>query len=155
EIRVPGNQLLTIERPMDPSDKFRFPRQWNYFQTTHGTEGQNVGTPLTQWPLLRPSQVEELRALKFYTVEQIAFASDQQLAPTGALAGLQGFCFRERAPLHLESAKDNAFAAKQAGEIRLRDEQIAQMRKDLEALKALMPNQAQPPREVLHAKKAG
>ncbi len=152
EIRVPGNQLLTIERPMDPSDKFRFPRQWTYFQTTHGAEGQNVGTPLTQWPMLRPSQVEELRALKFYTVEQVAFASDQQIGTTGMIAGMAPFSFRERAKLYLESAKDTALAVKQEEEIKRRDAQIAKMQEDLAALKALLP--AQPaPRDTLHVSK--
>jgi len=146
EIRVPGNQLLTIERPMEDSDKVRFPRQWAYFQQTHGTDGQNVGTPLAQWPLLRPSQIEELRALKFYTVEQVAFASDDQISRVGLLAGMAPFAFRERAKLYLESAKDNALATKQAEEIKKRDELIADMKARLDKLEAAQPG-------TLHLKK--
>lgn len=148
EIRVPGNQLLTIERPTVESDKFRFPRHWAHFQQTKGPEGQNVGTPLTQWPLLKPSQVEELRALKFYTVEQVAFASDTQLQAMGMGPGMAPSAFRERAKLYLESAQDNALAVKQSEEIKQRDTLIA----DLSARLAKL--EAQPQREMLHAKKA-
>lgn len=128
EIRIPGNQHLTIERPMEGSDKFRFPRQWAFFQQTHGPEGQNVGTPLTQWPFLRPSQVEELKALRFYTVEQVAFASDDQLKSMGMGPGMAPSAFRERAKLYLEIAKDSSLAMKQAEEIKARDKEIADLK---------------------------
>jgi len=124
EIRVPGNALTIIERPAMEDDKLRFPRQWAYFQQTHGAEGQNVGTPLSQWPLLRPSQIEELRALKFYSVEQIAFASDEQVGRIGMSAGMAPMAFRERAKLYLEGARDNAVAVKQAEELKKREEEI-------------------------------
>ena len=133
EIRIPGNQLLTIERPMDESDKYRFPRQWAYFQQTHGPEGQNVGTPLTQWPLLRPSQIEELKALRFYTVEQVAFASDDQLKSMGMGPGMAPSAFRERAKLFLESAKDSALAVRQAEAIKAREAEVEQLKKDQQA----------------------
>lgn len=135
EIRIPGNQLSIIERPMDEGDKFRFPRQWAYFQQTHGPDGQNVGTPLSQWPMLKPSQIEELKAIKFYTVEQVAFASDDQLKSMGMGPGMAPMAFRERAKLYLESAKDNALAVKQAEQIKARE-------KEVEDLKAAQKAQA-------------
>lgn len=116
EIRTPGNALTIIERPADDGDKLRFPRQWAYFQQTHSSDGQNVGTPLTQWPILRPSQIEELKALKFYTVEQVAFASDEQVGRVGMVAGMAPLAFRERAKLYLETAKGSALAAQQEEE---------------------------------------
>lgn len=152
EIRVPGNALTIIERPSEESDKFRFPRQWNYFQQTHSADGQNVGTPLSQWPLLRPSQIEELRALKFYTVEQVAFASDEQLQRMGMGPGMAPMAFRERAKLFLETANDNEHALKQAQEIKKRDETIADLNARLAKLEALIPAPSAP-KETLHVKK--
>ena len=140
EIRVPGNQLSIIETPATEEHKRRFPRQWAYFQQTHGAEGQNVGTPLSQWPLLRGSQVEELKALKFYTVEQLAFASDEQIGKIGMLAGMAPFSFRERAKLYLESAKNSAAHAQQAEELKKRNEELVAARK------------AQEERDAQHAK---
>lgn len=153
EIRVPGNQLLTIETPATEEHKRRFPRQWAYFQQTHGNDGQNVGTPLAQWPLLRPSQVEELKALKFYTVEQIAFASDEQIGRVGMTAGMAPLGFRERAKLYLETARDNAVAVRQAEEIKARDAQIEKMNKELAELREMVLGQAKA--NTLHVPKKG
>ena len=133
EIRIPGNQHLTIERPIETNDQYRFPRQWSYFKQTHGPEGQNVGTPLSQWPLLRPSHIEELKALRFYTVEQVAFASDEQIKAMGMGPGMAPSAFRERAKLYLESAKDSALAVKQADEIKARDKEIADLKASQQA----------------------
>lgn len=133
EIRVPGNQLLTIERPIEQGDNIRFPRQWAYFQQTHGPDGQNVGTPLSQWPMLKPSQIEELKALRFYTVEQVAFASDEQLKSMGMGPGMSPPAFRERAKLYLETAKDSALAVKQQEELKKRAAEIEDMKKAQEA----------------------
>lgn len=146
EIRVPGNALTIIERPAADADKLRFPRQWAYFQQTHGADGQNVGTPLAQWPLLKPSHVEELRALKFYTVEQIAFASDEQLRGLGMGPGMAPLALRERAKLYLEAARDNAAAQKQADEIKKRDDIIA----DLSARLAKLEAASAPKDNTLH-----
>lgn len=134
EIRVPGNQLLTIERPMEQGDQHRFPRQWAYFQQTHGPDGQNVGTPLSQWPMLKPSQIEELKALRFYTVEQVAFASDEQLKSMGMGPGMAPPAFRERAKLYLETAKDSALAVRQQEELKKRAAEIDDMKASQKAL---------------------
>ena len=128
EIRVPGNNLLTIEAPADDNHKRRFPRQWAYFQQTHSTDGQNIGTPLSQWPILRPSQIEELRALRFYTVENVAFASDEQIGRVSMLAGMAPMAFRERAKLYLEGAKEHSLAAHQAEQLKAREAEIAELR---------------------------
>ena len=138
EIRVPGNQLLTIERPKEHSDEFRFPRQWAFFQQTKGADGQEVGTPLTQWSLLTPARIQELRAQRFYTVEQIAFASDDQLKSLGMGPGMAPTAFRERAKMYLESAKGSAFAERQAADIKERDDKIAAMAKDIADMKAMI-----------------
>ena len=128
EIRVPGNNLLTIETPALDEHKRRFPRQWAYFQQTHAADGQNSGTPLAQWPILRPSQIEELRALKFYTVENIAFASDEHISRVGMLAGMAPLAFRERAKLYLETAQNSAMVFQNEDQIKRRDAEIAALK---------------------------
>ena len=128
EIRVPGNQLLTIETPATEEHKRRFPRQWAYFQQTHSPDGQNIGTPLSQWPILRPSQIEELRSLRFYTVENVAFASDEQIGRIGMIAGMAPAAFRERARLYLEGAEQHALQSKQAEELKARMAEIESLK---------------------------
>lgn len=161
EIRTPGNSLNIIERPAEDFDKVKFPRQWAYFQQTHSQDGQNSGTPLAQWPFLRPSQIEELKALNFRSVEQIAFASDEQIGRVGMVAGVAPLAFRERAKLYLEGARDNAHAVKQAEENkalkeRLEAQEKAQReqeekhRREMEELRALIaaaaPKRGRPPK---------
>ena len=136
EIRIPGDNLNIIDRPAFDHDKARFPRHWAHFENTHGKDDQNIGTPLSQWPFLRPSQVEELKALKFHTVEQVAFASDQQVGNIGMVAGMSPLSFRERAKLYLETAKDNSVAVKQAEELKKREEEIAALKASQEEANA-------------------
>ena len=136
EIRIPGDNLTIIDRPANDSDKARFPRHWAHFQNTQGKDDSNVGTPLSQWPLLRPSQVEELRALKFYSVDQVAFASDQQLGNIGMIAGMNPLSLRERAKLYLETAKDSSVAVRQAEELKAREKEIAELKAAQEAADA-------------------
>lgn len=133
EIRIPGRNDLTIERPMCEEDKFRFPRQWSYFERTHSADGQNVGTPLSAWPLLKPSQIEQLKALRFMTVEQIAMASDENLSRIGMNAGMSAHSLRDRAKLYLDHARDNSVAVKQMEELKAREKEIADLKAAQEA----------------------
>jgi hypothetical protein len=113
EISTPGNALNIIDRPMYESDKRRFPQQWSYFEMTQGKDEMEAGTPLSKWPLLQPSQVEMLRALKFRTVENVAMASDENIGRIGMLAGMAPYAFRDRAKQFLAVAKDSSILQKQ------------------------------------------
>lgn len=124
EIRMPGG-LNIIERPAMEADKRRFLRAWQFYEQTHGKDGAMVGTPLSQWPLLRPAQIEELRALRFYSVEQVANASDEALQRMGMLAGMAPSSFRERARSYLLAATDSAAAAAVAAEKKALEDRLA------------------------------
>lgn len=145
EIFVPGNALSVIDTPAEPRHQQRFPLQWAHFQNAHGGDARAIGTPLTQWPLLTASQVEELKALKFFTVEQIANAGDQQIGNIGLAGGMSPLSFRARAQAYLDHANGTAAPEKQAAEIeKLKEEkkesdtrhaaEMAEMMKRLEAL---------------------
>ena len=150
KIFTPGNALNIIDCPARDEHKARFPRQWAHFQNTHG-DSREIGTPLSQWPLLSPSQIEELRALKFFTVEQISGSSDANINRVGMLAGMSPYTFRDRAKNFLDVARGEADVSRRDAEIeKLRSEQaakdaehaeaMAQMKAQLDALtQALMP----------------
>ncbi len=108
-ILSPGSLLSRIERQASDMDKQRFPKQYMSFQNNQHAE--TTGTPVDQWPALTRTQVEELRAMKFYSVEQISAASDTQL---GSLP--QGFELRTKAKAYLVNAKDSAAAQKLAAD---------------------------------------
>ena len=108
-----------------------------------------MGTPITEWARITPSQADELRGLKFPTVESIAGASDAQLQTIGMIAGQSAFTFRDDAKRFLlvaeAAAKLTEADKKQAeadaklnaanAEIALQREQHA---KDMEEMKAQM-----------------
>jgi hypothetical protein len=110
KIFVPGDSTTVIDTPVREEHKKRFPLHWAHFQNLHGSDTKEIGTPLSQWPRLSQSQVEELRALKFYTVDQVASASDASLQRLGMVAGMSPYAFRDHAIRFLALAKDDSVA---------------------------------------------
>ena len=144
EIHTPGNNLNIIQTPARPEHQRRFPRQWAHFKNTNGDEGDKNGTPLSAWPVLTPASVEMLKFLKFYTVEQIAFASDDQIQKIGMHAGMQPIQFRLRANNFLKLAKDSAINDKQAAEIEALKAKDAERDKEMAELRAMLEKQTAP-----------
>ena len=128
-ISVPGQaDKLDIFRPAEGADVKRFPKQWMYYQMQTGKIAMAddvVGWKLKDWDELNDEQIRHLNHLRFYTVEQLAAASDQQVAGIGL--GAQGL--KARAIRALE-AKNASVAA---GEIAKRDEQIKAQAEQLAA----------------------
>lgn len=133
----PGDGKNIIDTFANDADKKRFSRQWAHFQNTKGGDSREIGTPVSEWTLLTPSQVEELRGVKFFTVEQIAGASDTQLQSIGMIAGTSPMTLRTRAQAYLAAAKETALPQMQAEELAKRDADIA----DLKALLAAQGEQ--------------
>lgn len=122
-----GNTLLIMDVPAQEAHKQRFARQWAYYQTTQGGDSREIGTPLSQWPLLSPADAENLRGMKFNTVENIAAASDQQIQTLGmGIAGMAPHVLRSRAQAFLAAAKDTAFPQQQAEEIEKLKKEMAE-----------------------------
>lgn len=122
-IWTPGNQLNIVDTPVREDHKRRFPIQYAAFKSSQSAP-QVVGTPLEEWPAVSRSQAEELKAVKFFTVEQIAQASDQQ----AQALGMNGPMLRQKAAAFLKVAKDTALAQHQAAELARKDQQIADLK---------------------------
>lgn len=161
-IQVPGDTLNILDVPIREDHKMRFPRHWAYFESTQGGALES-GTPLSQWPILGPSQVEELHALKFRTVEQIATASDLQLQRIGMAGGMAPTALRDRAIRFLTVARDASIVDHAAEELaRIKTEQaardekhaqeLAEMRQKLDAVLAMAANAAPKPKRAYNKK---
>ena len=146
-IEVPGNQTLSIDTYAADEDKKRFPIEWARYQNEK-TDGDVEGTLLNDWPVLSAATAAELKHFKFYTVEQIASASDAQLNTIGMAAGMSPFALRDKAKAFLSSAKDTALVQQQADELSKRDEMIARMQAQIAELAA----QANKPKAKAKAK---
>ena len=133
-ICVAGDTLTEIDTYVLNNHKLRFPIQWAQYQNRVGADDQEVvGTPVSEWPIVSKSQAEELRALKFHTVEAIAGASDAQLQRMGMAAGMSPYAFRDKAKAFLNLATNAAETDKRETEINALKEELA--KKDLETAK--------------------
>lgn len=130
KIFTPGSQLNIIDTAVREEHKKRFPKHWAYYQARRGDEqAEALGTPIAQWTQINPSQAEELRVRKFYTVEAIANASDLALQSIGMIAGMSPHAFRDSAKRFLMIASGIA-VAKQAED---KAEALAKTNADLQA----------------------
>lgn len=128
-ICVPGDNLTEIDTYANESHKQRFPRQWMHYQNQVGSQEQIIGTPIEQWPLVTRSQADELKGIKFRTVEDVANCSDQQLQRIGMIAGMSPHSFREKAKAFLNLATESA-------EVSQREEELQALRAENDKIKA-------------------
>jgi hypothetical protein len=140
-IMIPGDNLTEIDTYAQDSHKQRFPRQWAHYQNQVAGHEDIVGTPLDQWPQVTRSQAEELRGLKFYTVEAIADCSDQQLQRIGMVAGMSPHNFRLKAKAFLNLANDSAEVAQRESELQALKEENAKIKAETDAKLTAMQEQ--------------
>jgi hypothetical protein len=160
-IIVPGDALTEIDTYASDSHKQRFPRQWAHYQNQVGDHQDIIGTPLEQWTQITRSQAEELRGLKFPTVESIALCSDQQLQRIGMAAGMNPHAFRDKAKAFLNLANQVGETNQREAELEeLRkknaeaDAKLAQQQEQINALMAMMAENKPKARKVKEEVKA-
>ena len=140
-IMIPGDNLTEIDTYAQESHKQRFPRQWAHYQNQVTNHEDIIGTPLDQWPQITRSQADELRGLKFHTVESIADCSDQQLQRIGMVAGMSPHNFRLKAKAFLNLANDSAEVAQREQELQTLKEENAKIKAETDAKLAAMQEQ--------------
>jgi hypothetical protein len=128
-ICVPGDNLTEIDTYANDGHKARFPRQWAHYQNQTAGHEQIIGTPIEEWTIISRSQADELKGIKFATVESVANASDQQLQRIGMIAGMSPFAFRDKAKAFLNLAE-------KVGDVNQRESEIEKLRLENETLKA-------------------
>jgi hypothetical protein len=128
-ICVPGDNLTEIDTYANNGHKARFPRQWAHYQNQVAGQEQIIGTPIEEWTIISRSQADELKGIKFATVESVANASDQQLQRIGMIAGMSPFAFRDK-------AKNFLNLAEKVGNVNQQEAEMEKLRQENEALKA-------------------
>lgn len=136
QIMVPGDDKTIIDQPARDDHKARFPLQWAHYKNCKQDDSHEMGTPLSEWPILQTSQVEELRGLKFYTVESIANASDSNIQCIGMIAGMSPYSFRERAQRFLKVAHEEAYAGAVEEKNKLLEVELAENRAKMAEMEA-------------------
>ena len=86
KIMRPGDNTSLVVQQVRDDHKRRFPQQWLSFAMDNGLIEQQIqGWRLEDWPHLNTEQVRELKYMRFYTVEQIAGASDAAVQGMGIM----------------------------------------------------------------------
>ena len=130
KIITPGNTLSIIDTFVRPEHKERFPGQWAAYKNRSDEHTHEMGTPITEWPRISATQAEELRGLKFYTVEAIAGAADAQLQGIGMIAGVSAYTFRDDAKRFLMVADAASKLSEADKRVKDADDKIAKMQAD-------------------------
>jgi len=151
KIYLPGDDKNVIDTMARDDHKERFPKHWAHYQNRMAGDQRLIGkTPIDQWPRITPSMAEELRAIKFMSVDDIANASDMQIQALGMIAGMSPHAFRDAARNYLKLASGEAAETKTAealASVTARNEalesQMAAMQAQLDRL-AGMGNPATP-----------
>jgi hypothetical protein len=132
-ITIPGDMTGNVFRPAFEGDHQRFPRQFLAFKA--GGE-QAQGMPLSEWTQITRAQVDELAWFKITTVEQLASVSDSNAQKFMGLNQL-----RKLAQIYLETVKADAPMQKVMGELATRDEEIANLKRQMSEMQEFMARQ--------------
>ena len=147
-IMRPGDNTSIHRTPVRDDHKVRFARQWLAWQVKENMiEGSATDAPgwkLDDWPGVKGEQVNELKYLRFSTVEQVAGASDAQIQRLG----LGGIGLREQARAAIKERNKSEYAA----EMEKKDKEINEMRDRLAKLEAML---TAPKNDTLHVPKKG
>jgi len=136
EIHVPGDKLNIVVTPTREDHKRRFPLQWAHYAAKKEGDQRLAGkTPITAWVQLTPAQAEELRWLKFLSVEDVANASDTALQSLKMIGGMTPYKLREAAQNYLHAAAGKAVSERD-------QEAIASLRAENDTLRTQMQMQS-------------
>lgn len=110
-IKIFVSRNTVHDRVVKDEDKFIYSSQWERFQKNE--EQIPEGTRVEAWGILRPSQIELLKSLKLFCVEDIAAAREDLIKTMGP----NGRELVAKAKAYLQMSKDGALVHKQAEEI--------------------------------------
>jgi predicted flap endonuclease-1-like 5' DNA nuclease len=131
KIMVPGDRLNIIDRPVQRTgmqatdDTLRFAKQYARFKNAQEQVAHD-GMPLSLWPGIGNSLVEELKYMNIFTVEQLATLADTHVAKIP-----RGHEFKRKAAEFVEALKDQAQVNKLQAELSERDNRIEALEKSV------------------------
>ena len=134
QILSPGDTKNIIDTPVSDEHKKRWPSQWEAF--LKGSEQPIDGTPLNEWPRLNKAEVEELKAINIFTIEQLADLSDNAAQGAMGLATL-----KNHAQAHLSKSKNDGVVYEALDKVDKLTEQMEALTEENKLLRAQMEMQ--------------
>lgn len=132
EIIMPGNAQTRFVARVTTEHTGRWPKEYEAFK--QGIEISPDGTPLEEWPILKRSQVLELKALGFKTVEQVRDMDDHAVQRIG----MGGRMLKDRAMVFLDDAERIAANTRLSADNERKDAEIAALRAQVTQMGQLM-----------------
>lgn len=127
-VQIYVNRNLSHVEKVNEQIKQRFASRWDRYQ--RGLEHMTMsGTPLEQWPAMSVSMVANLKAMKIFTVEQLAEMDDNR-----AQEIMGNFDLRRKAKIFLDLAAGSAANEKLESELKKRDEEINLLKAQMQGL---------------------
>ena len=130
KIQHPGESLNIVDRPVQASDKQRWPRQWAMFQ--EGKKQVPDGIPITLLYPDKPSITDMLIGYNIHTVEQLANLSAHGIGQVGM--GCQEWV--NKAQKYLEQANKGVDFHRFDAAIAAKDAEMETMRRQIKDLSA-------------------
>ncbi len=127
DIRIPGDRAGGVSRVATDRDKKRFPEHYDRFKQR--VEEPLDGTPLSEWPLVTRSQVEEFAFHNIKTVEHLAGMADTH---TKNFMGMNNL--KAKAVKWLEKAGEEAKVHQLTEQLAERDERIDRLEDQMKQL---------------------
>lgn len=127
QFMFPGGKTI-FPRKATEYDKVQYRKQWEQFQSNQVQIGN--GLPLELWSAITEGQRLNLKSMHIHTVDQLANASDNDLAKIG----MGALDLRVRARAYSEAQKGNA----KTDELKEENQQLASQLDELKAQMAMM-----------------
>ena len=134
-LRVPGDKNTHSLRVSNEKDRERYPRAYAAFKSRNATVTQ--GFPVEQWPQLTRGEALTLKAMAIHTVEALAEVHDGNIEKLGQ----KGRELRAKAKAFLAQAQNTAEAQRVADENRKKDEEMAELRRQIADLASKLSNE--------------
>lgn len=131
EIIMPGNPHTRPVARVSNEHRERWPKEYEAFKA--GMEMSPEGTPLEEWPILKRSQVMELKALGFKTVEHVSNMDDLAIQRIG----MGGRRLKELAEGFLDDAARIAMTTQLSAENERLVTEVADLRRQVVEMGAL------------------
>jgi hypothetical protein len=131
EIRNPGSRD-NFHAKVDQRWINEYPQEYKYWKDTQRTLIE--GTPIEQYPKFGRGRIMELKALGILSCEQFMALTDSQIQKSGM--GVRNEIKEMTA--WMQAAKDSAIVTKQAAEIQRRDDEIADLKRQIGELATMM-----------------
>lgn len=131
-IVTPGDASNIFDQKVREDHKQRFARQWEAYKS--GQEVSQSGTPLEAWVRMTPSKIMMYKFAGIATVEGVANAADSN----AKYLPMDWHDDRLAARAYLQSAEDSSVVQRQAAELQQRDDEIANLKRQMEELATLV-----------------